>query len=137
MKIISFAWTTRALLAGAKTCTRRDWTERHAATFHAGDIVQAYNKSQRSGGRRVALIRLTADPSLEPLAEMPDSDYEAEGFRWLFEQDEALAARINGRLRDDFISQRCSPEGFEAWRRSEDFMWVVRFVLESVEVTAG
>ena len=31
--ILSFAWTTDALLAGNKTCTRRLWSERTAKAW--------------------------------------------------------------------------------------------------------
>jgi hypothetical protein len=83
MKIISFAWTTPALLAGAKTCTRRDWKPEYAMRFHAGDICLAYNKQPRFGGKPVAKIRLTWDPIFESTKLAPSSDYEAEGFAWL------------------------------------------------------
>lgn len=39
MKIISFAETTPALLADAKTVTRREWAEKHARSFKAGERV--------------------------------------------------------------------------------------------------
>ena len=52
VKIISFAWTTPALLAGRKTVTRRDWSDRYALLFHADDFVAGYNRSPRHGGRR-------------------------------------------------------------------------------------
>lgn len=62
MRIISFAWTTPALLAGRKTCTRRDWTYGYAANFALGEEVAAYDRSPRAFGQRVATIRLTALP---------------------------------------------------------------------------
>lgn len=34
MNIISFAWTTEALLCGQKSVTRRDWSDNYAAKFH-------------------------------------------------------------------------------------------------------
>ncbi|MBW2053822.1 MAG: ASCH domain-containing protein [Deltaproteobacteria bacterium] len=52
MKIVSFAWTTEALLAGRKTVTRRCWNERYAGRFKSGDLVQAYDRNP-SGGRTV------------------------------------------------------------------------------------
>ena len=62
MRIISFAWTTPALLAGAKTVTRRDWKGRHGMAFHEGDFVQAWDRSPRVGGKQVATIQLTESP---------------------------------------------------------------------------
>jgi len=50
MKIISFAWTTEASLAGRKTATRRCWSEGYARRFKSGDLVQAYDRNP-SGGR--------------------------------------------------------------------------------------
>ncbi len=82
--IISFAWTTPALLAGAKTMTRRDWTDAHAAKFHAGDLVDAYDKSPRAHGHKVATIRLTRDPYLERVrGSLTPEVQRREGFDWL------------------------------------------------------
>jgi uncharacterized protein YqfB (UPF0267 family) len=58
VKIISFAWTTPQLLAGKKTVTRRDWSDKYARQFRAGDLVQVYDKSPRAGGKRVAVIEI-------------------------------------------------------------------------------
>lgn len=82
--IVSFAWTTPALLAGAKTVTRRDWSPSHAAKFHAGMLVDAWDASPRTGrSRKVATIRLTRDPYLELTSDAPLEHYEREGFVWL------------------------------------------------------
>ncbi|HWP58983.1 MAG TPA: hypothetical protein VNL14_13910 [Candidatus Acidoferrales bacterium] len=58
MTIISFAHTTPQLLERSKTVTRRDWTDKHAQKFRAGEVVQAYDKSPRCGGKRVCFIRI-------------------------------------------------------------------------------
>ena len=84
MNIISFGWTTPAIIAHRKRCTRRRWTEKHAAQFHKGDLVQAYNKGARNGGKCVEIIRLTADPYKEETLDL--DDYEAEGFDYLTDQ---------------------------------------------------
>jgi len=112
---ISFAWTTPAVLAGAKTVTRRDWTDRHARQFHAGDVVDAWSKDPRAGGRKVARVRILSI-ALEPMAWMPDRDYAAEGFDYLHSLDEP------GRCRHDF----------EHWRQSGGEQWVIRFELVEV-----
>ena len=80
--IISFAWTTLPLLTGDKTVTRRRWTKDYASRFHAGDLVDAYDRSPRAGGQKVATIRLTCDPYRERLADMPEEDLAAEGGLW-------------------------------------------------------
>lgn len=77
---ISFAWTTPALLARAKSATRRMWAPSHAAKFRAGQIVDAYDRSPRLGGRRVATIRIARDPWKQRTGLMDDVvDYEREG----------------------------------------------------------
>jgi len=124
-KIISFVWTTPALLAGRKTCTRRFWNPAYAARFEAEERVQAWNRSPRTGqGRQVAWIRLTAKPYWEALSKMPDSDYEAEGFAFFAEHPE--------RLTPAYGPMWTSWASFDAWRASGEYMWVVRFNLEDV-----
>jgi hypothetical protein len=90
--IISFAWTTPALLAGQKSQTRRDWTAEHAAKFNAGQLVDAWNRSPRagraSGARKVATIRLTTAPYRQRLGSMTNDDYAREGFRWMWEMND-------------------------------------------------
>lgn len=105
--IVSFAHTTDALLSGLKTVTRRDWCDSHAAKFGTGQLVDAYDHLPRSGGHKVATIRLTCDPYKERLIDMPDSDLAAEGGLW--------------RTKEDFID--CF--GGDHKRK----VWVVRFVL--------
>ena len=126
-KIISFAWTTPALLAGRKTCTRRDWSQKYAGGFASGELVQAWDKNPRSRvGQQVAWIRLTAAPYQELMQLMPDSDYEAEGYRFFEEHPEELP-QIHGPMGVTWVH-------FENWRNSPDRMWVVRFELEEVLV---
>ncbi len=81
--IISFAKTIEPLLAGKKTVTRREWADDYAARFKAGQIVDAWDYSPRTGhGKRIAKIRLTADAYQEFLSDMPESDIQAEGGLW-------------------------------------------------------
>lgn len=130
MRIISFAWTTPALLAGRKTCTRREWDANYARRFKAGDLVAAYERSPRTGGKQVATIRLTADPVLEPLSAMPVTDYEAEGFAFFDEHPELLpktksviwAQRFGGGV-EQFVA---------AYANDPREEWVIRFELMSV-----
>ena len=116
MRIISFAWTTPALLAGRKTCTRREWDDGYARRFHAGDLIAAYDKSPRSGGKQVATIRLTSNPYKALTSDMPDSDWEAEGFAYLTE----IGAKVNGHT---------PRELWDDWHRRPVTLWVVRFEL--------
>lgn len=76
--IISFAHTTPALLAGKKTVTRRDWKPGHAAKFHSGLDVDAWDRSPRvKRARRVAEIRIVS-VRLEPIQRLLDDPRYAE-----------------------------------------------------------
>ena len=82
MKIISFAWTTKALCDGEKDMSRRDWKDSHAKRFKNGEIVAAYDKLPHHGGKKVAEIMLTKNPYRQRLKDMPESDLKREGGLW-------------------------------------------------------
>lgn len=126
MRAISFAWTTPALVAGRKTVTRRDWSDRYAASFRAGEFVAAWNRQPRfRGARQVAVIRLTAAPAKESTVRIPTDDWEGEGFAYL----EEIGARVDG------LTPRAL---WTAWRVQPREMWVVRFeVVSLVEAQPG
>ena len=126
-RIISFAYTTPALLAGVKTVTRREWAAKYANSFRAGELITAYDKSPRVHGKPVAKIRLTAAPTLQPDSSAPDSDYEAEGFGWLERNPQHLPAGGNVAW-----METVSRETFDRWRDSGGQHWVVRFELLEV-----
>lgn len=90
--ILSFAWTTDALLAGRKTCTRRVWKDVHfqrwVNAYRKGNLIHdAVDKVLFAGGKRIAKIRLTREPYRETLRDMPESDIEAEGGLWANKQE--------------------------------------------------
>lgn len=115
--IVSFSWTTPALLAGAKTMTRRDWTHAHAAKFTVGRLVDAWDRSPRTGkGRKVATIRITREPRRESTSAISRDDYRREGFTWL--QEHGYYGQV-----EDII---CS------WGLNPREVWVVEFELVSV-----
>lgn len=114
MRIISFAWTTPALVVGEKRCTRRDWNDDYARRFKAGDVLAAYDRSQRVGGQPVGTIRLTRAPYYS--AELPEEDFQAEGFVCLTE----LGAKVNGSKPTDV---------WLSWKRYPEAQWIVRFEL--------
>lgn len=120
MKIISFAWTTPALLAGVKTVTRRDWKPHYAARFKAGDIVLAYDRNPRFKGKPVAKIQLTQDPYFENTKNAPQNDWFAEGFNWLFENRVLVAGKFEPSLL------------WTVWKTHGFDKWVVRFRLLEV-----
>ncbi len=115
MKWISFYWTLTALLAGAKTVTRRKWKDSYAAKFRKGDLVAAYDRQPRFGGRRVMLLKLTRDPYKENTADMPDSDWVEEGMHVL---------EGEGRTLDGLVPA----EFWLRWKEGEpEDVWVIRF----------
>jgi hypothetical protein len=149
--IISFAHLTPALTAGAKSVTRRTWNHRQGIIFHnlAGDpdrnYAQAWNFLPRTRNRtaeQVASIRILSCVR-EPVAEMPDADYDAEGFRYLHDQcvralpDYAFGAVLppggiairHGLL--DLLSAS-SWAGFNRWRSDGGMLWTIRFELVHV-----
>ncbi|GER94827.1 hypothetical protein A45J_2714 [hot springs metagenome] len=115
---ISFTWTTPAFLSKQKSVTRRDWPEEYAKRFKEGDLLFAYDKQARFGGSKIGIIQLIADPSFESMSKMPDGDYEAEGFKYLYENPHLLPRSMKIDV---------SWEGFNAWRNSGGSKWVIRF----------
>lgn len=114
--IIAFAWTAPALLAGAKTVTRRAWSQGHARRFRAGVLVDAWDKAPRFGGRAIAQVRVMRAPYREHTFDMPESDYAAEGFAWIAEHGD-------GRARERAAAV------WREWREAGHVLWVVRFDL--------
>jgi hypothetical protein len=121
MSLISFAYTTPALLAGQKTVTRRSWNDDYARRFEPGDLDDAYDRSPRNKGKKVGQVKIRSVVK-ESIHLMPDSDYEAEGFAYL-----------NAHL--DEVSESGKKSGlwpfdraaFIYWRDSRQVLYVVRF----------
>lgn len=120
MRIITFAETTAALLAGTKTVTRREWKPAYARTFTAGEMLQAWDRNPRTGkGKRVGTIRLTAAPQWED-APPPPGDFAAEGFEYMTAHGTTLFGGV-------------TPGAVWAqWCREPAGLWVVRFELIGV-----
>lgn len=100
---ISFAWTTPAFLAGYKTCTRRDWTDRTILAVNHASHLTALDIGRRQHGQPIADIELTGPVRRSRL--LPAEDWAAEGFGWL----EEAGIRLNGwtprEMWDDFASR--------------------------------
>lgn len=126
MMIIAFDWTSRALVAGHKWVTRREWSQSHRAKFHAGDIVAAWDKSPRAGGKLIATIELIETPQIELSNTMTNADYVGEGFAYLMRYPGETPERRAQALRI------ASPENFTAWKYRREPETVVRFKLVSV-----
>ncbi|EMO84353.1 hypothetical protein [Leptospira santarosai] len=121
MKIISFGYTTAPLLAGRKTITRREWKDEYALKFRPGEIIQAYDKSPRYGGKKIGELKISWIVKLY-LGNMPDSDYEAEGFAWLDENPEFI--HKNFILKDGTTDMW---KYFRMWRMSGKVSWAIKF----------
>jgi hypothetical protein len=119
--IIAFAYTTPALLAGAKTVTRRRWAERHARIFREGTRVDAWDRSPRIKiARRVATIRVLEEPRLERSDMVVLADWYLEGLEYLrahgaTDAEKALAERI-----------------WNGWVNHPHWLYVIRFELLTV-----
>lgn len=120
MKIISFAWITPAVQALRKRKTRRSWNDRYARSFHEGDLVQAYDRGPRVGGKRIGIIRLLLDPYQQRTSEMSFREFEDEGLKYLEEQ----GVRIQDMTPMDF---------FLWWREQDELVWVIEFEVVSLE----
>lgn len=121
MKIISFARTTPALIARQKTVTRREWTDAHAARFKVGELVQAWSASPHRRGHRIGIIRITA-LNKEPTRQIPETDWEAEGFAYMAANGLELAKDVSCR------------ELWEQWRTDATHVtWVIRFEVEEID----
>jgi hypothetical protein len=83
--LISFAWTSAALLAGAKTVTRRDeWTAAHAEHFRPEQLVDAWDRLPRvKGAKKIAVIRVRRAPYRERSDAIAPDQWHAEGFAWM------------------------------------------------------
>jgi hypothetical protein len=124
MQIISMAWTTAAFRARAKSVTRRAWAVEYALRLREGQRLQVFDRSPRVHGKWIGLIVLTGRPYLQEMAVAPDSDYDAEGFRFYEEHPELLSAGAPWRS--------ISWDTWLTWKRTGGKLWVVRF--ETVEV---
>ena len=85
--IMSFKHTSKALLDGKKTVTRREWKRSYFDTWlnawHKRRFVhKAYDKNPRNGGKQIGWIRLSKIPVMETYGDMPESDLSAEGGLW-------------------------------------------------------
>lgn len=119
--IISFGWTSDALLAGVKTVTRREWNANHAARFKQGMLCDAWNtapRNVRGNPHKIATIRIV---SVERSNAYPEDDYEREGLRWLQEARPAAGIPWNA-------GTILRPIGlWNLWLETLPLLWVVRF----------
>ena len=125
MMIISMAWTAAAFRARAKSVTRRQWAVEYALRCREGERFQVYDRSPRVHGKPIGVIELTGRPYLEDIAEAPDEDYEAEGFRFYEENPRLIGPGAPWRS--------ISWDTWLTWKRTGGKLWVVRFETVSVD----
>lgn len=121
MKIISFAYTTAALLAGKKTVTRRYWNPRQALGFKPGDIIQAWDKSPRFGGRKVAEIEIISVEQ-QSMGQAPDSDFEKEGFVYMCENKIPIEKKGNKLIYPDW-------QYWLEWKNTDETIYEMPYVV--------
>lgn len=133
--IQSESLTWPAVVAQAKTVTRRNWKPSTAAWYRKGRIFDAYDKVSFHGGVRVARCQCTHDTYQECLGDMPDDDWAGEGFKWMNEHPLAIPEKAREHL---WSLGDCSFEGFIAWRSTFQYraFYVCRFVVIEVEPVA-
>ena len=122
MRIISFAWTTPALKALRKRCTRRSWDDAYALTWHAGDYGAAYDRLPRARGKQFGVVRLTQRPYKERTGAMPETDFDNEGLQWMDERHLLILGKTPRQFWDD-------------WKAADEELWVIRFEIATVTST--
>ena len=117
--IISYAWTTPALLALRKHRTRRHWQDSYAERWLAGSTHKAYDHLPRAHGKQVGTVTLKRHPFKENTKLMTEVDYELEGLKYMEEQ--GLFVKVS---RGVFITPRSF---FDQWREAGELVWVIDF----------
>lgn len=150
--IISFGWTTPALLAcrvhggslldchcpgsyGVKGVTRRVWTEKHRQRVEERldfEWFSAWNtvpRNVRGNPHRVGEIAIS---SVELTNEYPDEDWHEEGFDWM--QKNGLLLPMPGAKSRKLVTPE---QVWETWRRERPFFTRVPFTLDSYVLEAA
>lgn len=139
--IISFGWTSWAFCAFRKTVTRRAWAPKYAERFKPASIHQAWSNTPFVTGAEsigtVKVLRITSESTVD----MPDRDYEAEGFAFFAERpdlapDSFLTMFIEGGRQALYADPpQAVRAGFDRWREKGEVLYVVRFAPLSVSRT--
>jgi hypothetical protein len=118
-RIISFSWTSPAIVARRKSVTRRDWNDNYARLFRTDTDVIAYDRSPRAGGQAIADLRLIESAYQQMSDAIPEIDWLNEGF--------------------DFLSSVGAKRGdldpldiWNDWLARPRMLWVVRFKILAV-----
>lgn len=150
--IISFGWTTPALLAcrvhgqpllpecgcpaayGIKGVTRRKWTTKHHDRIKAyegsDETLDAWNTVPRNTRGNPHKIGELLIISVSLTNEYPDEDWEEEGFAWM--QENGLTLPMPGSTSPKLYTPE---QVWETWRRDQPWFTKVAFVLDSYEAS--
>lgn len=114
--LISFAWTAPALVFGAKTRTRRNWSPSHAKRYEFGQVVEAWDRLPRAGGQKIGDIQIVGELFQEFTRYMTEDDFHKEGLEFM----EIHQMRIQGKTPREF---------FDNWKLANERVWVIDFRL--------
>jgi len=122
--IISFAWTTEAVLGGRKKRTRRFWSRDYAMRFKPDSQHQGYNRLPRVGGHQIGVVTIIQLPYAQLASLMTEEDYELEGLKYMEETGLYIPVRtIDGKKIPPMHPRRF----FEAWKETNDNPFVIDF----------
>jgi len=91
-------------------------------TFKKGEIIAAYDKQRRFGGRKIGLIKLTQTPYKQSTAELTEEDWFDEGMHVLESEGKTFPSRT-GNPKD----VESPTEFWERWKSEPKELWVIRF----------
>ena len=120
--ILSFAWTTPAVVLGEKTETRRDWQPKTIAQFKKliGKDVEAWDRSPRFGGHPFGIVKITGVTAERDSSKIRGASWTFEGFHVL----QAIGATI---------SKRTPEEVWRFWKYENEYpQTVVGFQLKEL-----
>ena len=117
--ILSYGWTWPAYCAEVKTCTRRHWQDDWVKRWKTERIHTAVNKQLCFGGHEIGGFILTREPYKERTSLMPDIDYRHEGMEYM----DSIGFHPPQLKKRGCNNWR---EFFEAWRKSDELVYVVR-----------
>lgn len=122
--IISFAWTTNAVLADRKKRTRRFWSDEYAKRFVCGSSHKGYNRLPRVHGHHIGTVTITEAPYRQLTSLMTEEDYELEGLKYMEEMGLFIPARtVDGKRLLPMHPKRF----FDEWREANECPFVINF----------
>lgn len=115
--IISFAWTTEAVVMGEKTRTRRAWKPQHAEKFKQGLMVDGWSRIPRvKGAQKICYIEIEREPFIQNTRDLNDEDWKREGLQYMY-------------MNNILIAGKPATQFFHDWKLAEINLYVVDFKL--------